>query len=70
MQLVRRSSGTPDVVGVSFWADSSLIAAAGIPTVLYGPLGAGAHAVEEWVDVASVEKTRDVVLAAASEWCA
>jgi len=55
---------------VSFWADSSLITAAGTPTVLYGPLGAGAHAVEEWVDVASIEKTRDVVLAAASEWCA
>jgi len=70
VRLVRRYAGEPEPVGVSFWADSSLITAAGTPTVLYGPLGAGAHAVEEWVDVASIEKTRDVVLAAASEWCA
>ena len=70
VQLVRRCAGNPETVGVSFWADSALIAAAGIPTVLYGPVGDGAHAVEEWVDLSSVEKTRDVVLAVASEWCA
>ena len=47
----------PDVSagGVSYWADSALIAAAGIPTVLLGPVGAGAHAAEEWVSVDSTE---------------
>lgn len=70
VQLVHHTAAEPDVVGVSFWADSALIASAGIPTVLYGPIGAGAHAVEEWVDLDSVERVRDVCLAVATEWCA
>jgi len=69
VQLVGRVADATDPVGVSFWADSGLIAAAGIPTVLYGPIGDGAHAVVEWVDLASVERVRDVVLEAAVEWC-
>ena len=70
VQLVRRCAGDAETVGVSFWADSALTAGAGIPTVLYGPAGEGAHAVEEWVDLASVERVRDVCLAVAVEWCA
>jgi len=41
--------------GVSYWADSAFIAAAGIPTILLGPVGAGAHADEEWVSISSTE---------------
>jgi acetylornithine deacetylase len=70
VQLVARIAAEPDPVGVSFWADSGLISAAGIPTVLYGPIGDGAHAEVEWVDLASVERVRDVVLAVAGAWCA
>ena len=44
--------------------------AAGIPTVLFGPLGAGAHAAEEWVDLASVQRCADVYLATAAAFCA
>ncbi len=69
VRLVGRTSGESDPVGVSFWADSGLIAAAGIPTVLYGPIGEGAHAQVEWVDLDSVERVRDVVLRTAVEWC-
>jgi acetylornithine deacetylase/succinyl-diaminopimelate desuccinylase-like protein len=69
VQLVARIAGETEPVGVSFWADSGLIAAAGIPTVLYGPVGEGAHADVEWVDLASVERVRDVVLETAVEWC-
>jgi acetylornithine deacetylase len=39
------------VEGASFWADSAFIAEAGIPTVLFGPSGEGAHAREEWVSI-------------------
>jgi acetylornithine deacetylase/succinyl-diaminopimelate desuccinylase-like protein len=39
------------LAGVSYWADSAFIAAAGIPTVLFGPAGDGAHAAIEWVSV-------------------
>ena len=33
-------------------------ASAGIPTVVFGPAGEGAHAVEEWVDLASARALR------------
>jgi acetylornithine deacetylase/succinyl-diaminopimelate desuccinylase-like protein len=69
VRLVGRVADATDPVGVSFWADSGLIAAAGIPTVLFGPIGEGAHAEVEWVDVDSLERVRDVVLGTAVEWC-
>lgn len=47
----RASGNPPDLVGLSFWADSAYTAAAGIPTVLLGPPGEGAHADDEWVSV-------------------
>ena len=56
--------------GVSFWTDAASLHAAGIPTVLFGPLGAGAHAAEEWVDLASVQRCADVYLATAAAFCA
>jgi acetylornithine deacetylase/succinyl-diaminopimelate desuccinylase family protein len=59
----------PEVVGVSFWADSALLAAAGIPTVLFGPRGEGAHAEVEWVDVASLEQCVEIYGAVAAEIC-
>jgi acetylornithine deacetylase len=56
--------------GASFWADSAFLAAAGIPTVLFGPAGAGAHAVEEWVDVPSLVVVARALTAAAERLCA
>ncbi len=44
----------PEEAGVSYWMDAALFAAAGIPTVDYGPGGAGAHEAVEWVDLDSV----------------
>ncbi len=67
--LVSEVAGGGDPVGVPFWTDAALIAEAGIPTVLFGPVGAGAHAAEEWVDLASLERVRDVALRAATQWC-
>lgn len=61
--------GEPELVGVSFWADSALLSAAGIPTVLFGPIGAGAHAEVEWVDVASLERCVEIYVDVASELC-
>jgi acetylornithine deacetylase len=69
VELVRRHAGT-ELGGEAFWADSALIAAAGIPTVLFGPAGEGAHAEVEWVDLASAERCREVLLAVASDLCA
>jgi len=41
----------------------------GTPTLLFGPGGAGAHNVNEYVTVRSVLKTAEVLLAAALAWC-
>ena len=65
----RSAAGTRGVVGLPFWADSALTAAAGIPTVLFGPAGEGAHAAEEWVDVASLERCRAVYREIATALC-
>jgi acetylornithine deacetylase len=70
VQLVCRLAGTTDVAGVAFWADSALLSAAGIPTVLFGPSGEGEHAAVEWVDLASVERCADLYLAVAESFCA
>jgi acetylornithine deacetylase len=59
-RLVGDVAGGPEIVGMPFWADSGLLGAAGIPTVLYGPAGEGAHAVVEWVDLDSAERCREV----------
>jgi acetylornithine deacetylase len=69
VQMLRRHSGGAEIAGAAFWADSGLLADAGIPTVLYGPAGGGAHAAEEWVDAASVERCAHVLLATAEEFC-
>jgi acetylornithine deacetylase len=70
VELVRRYAGEPDLVGMPFWADSGLIAAAGIPTVLFGPGGEGLHETEEWVELADLERCLEVYLAVSGELCA
>jgi acetylornithine deacetylase len=75
VQTVRRHAAVvlgaePDLVGVSFWADSALLADAGIPTVLFGPRGEGAHGEVEWVDLADLERCVEIYLAVAAEVCA
>jgi acetylornithine deacetylase len=69
-ELVSRHAGSPEIVGVPFWADSALLSSAGIPTVVFGPAGEGAHAVEEWVDLASAERCAEIYAAVARELCA
>ena len=69
-RLVARHADGPEIVGVPFWADSALLAAAGIPTVVFGPTGEGAHAVEEWVDLASVERCAEIYTEVVRELCA
>jgi acetylornithine deacetylase len=46
---------------MSFWTDAAILAGAGIPTVLFGPGGAGLHGVEEYVRVDDVLTCRDAL---------
>ena len=75
VQAVSRAAaavtGKPaEVYGETYWMDAALTQAAGIPTVVFGPDGWGAHAVDEWVDLASVDACSDGLVAAAHELCA
>ena len=60
----------PRVGGASFWADAAFIAAAGTPTVMLGPGGEGAHAMEEWVSLADTEAVVRALVAVAGRVCA
>jgi acetylornithine deacetylase len=60
----------PAIAGASYWADSAFIAAAGIPTVLFGPGGGGAHAREEWVSIPDTVIVAETLAAVAAEFCA
>ena len=57
---------TPVDGGVAFWMDAAVFSAAGIPTVNYGPTGAGAHAAVEWVDLPSVQRLTNVLVTTAT----
>ena len=48
--------------GMSFWTDAAILAGAGIPSILFGPGGAGLHSVEEYVNLADVDVCRDVLI--------
>jgi acetylornithine deacetylase len=56
-------------VGMSFWTDAAVLGSAGIPSVLFGPGGAGLHSVEEYVEIQDVLRCRDALAALARGWC-
>jgi acetylornithine deacetylase len=57
------------VAGVQYWSDAALLSEAGIPSLLLGPSGSGAHAEEEWVNLSSVKTCADIYLETALEFC-
>ncbi len=59
----------PKLIGAPFWTDAASLAAAGIPSVLFGAHGAGAHAVEEWVDLNSVDQSARIYLEIVQSFC-
>lgn len=71
VEAVRAVRGQPPrLTGLSPWFDAALLAGAGIPTVLFGPAGAGAHAAEEWVEIPSVVTCAEVLADVARRFCA
>jgi acetylornithine deacetylase len=59
----------PELVGQPYWMDTALLSSAGIETVAMGPIGAGAHSKEEWVDLDSVVKMAEVLVQAILIYC-
>jgi acetylornithine deacetylase len=69
-QAMLRSAGNDTKsIGMSFWTDAAILGDAGIPSILFGPTGAGLHSVEEWVDARSVLACRDALVNLAPDWC-
>ena len=59
----------PEVIGEPYWMDAALLSDVGIDTVVIGPSGAGAHALEEWVDLDSIASLTDILTTVAAEFC-
>jgi len=53
-QVVHHFSKLADWGTVSFWTDAALISEAGIPSVVFGPRGAGLHSLDEYVVASDV----------------
>ena len=59
----------PLAVGENPWMDSALLSSAGFETVVFGPHGTGAHAKEEWVDLASMFQVAQILAETAADYC-
>ena len=70
---LRRACGTCGIdapaVGLSYWTDAAVLGAAGTPTALFGPTGAGLHGTGEYVELGSVVACRDVLGVLIGQWC-
>jgi acetylornithine deacetylase len=64
-----RLGAPPAQAGAPYWADAAFIAAAGIPTVMFGASGTGAHAVEEWVSVNDSVAVTETLIEVARRLC-
>ena len=63
LSRVLASRGAPSVPsGMSFWTDAAILWSAGIPSVLFGPGGAGLHSTVEYVNVDDVIACRDILV--------
>ena len=59
----------PATRGEPFWTDCALLQDAGIPCLMFGASGAGAHAADEWVDLASVDALANILTSTIREFC-
>ncbi len=58
-----------ELTGVPYWTDAATLWEAGIPSVLFGPSGSGAHAREEWVELDSVATCAEIYLETSKRFC-
>lgn len=59
----------PEITGAFGWLDSAIMAGAGIPTIIFGPDGYGAHGAEEWVSLQSVVDCAAALAGAIAAFC-
>lgn len=54
---------------MTYWTDAAILGEAGIPSVIFGPGGAGLHGLEEYVRLDEVLACRDALAALARDFC-
>jgi len=58
------------IAGMTAWTDAALLNDAGIPAICFGPGDIRlAHAAEEWIRVAEIERAAAVLARLATSWC-
>ncbi|MGH2872746.1 MAG: M20/M25/M40 family metallo-hydrolase [Solirubrobacteraceae bacterium] len=65
-----RTGRTPAHIGDMGWADSGILAEAGIPCAIFGPAGDGHHTAQEYVEVDSLIACAEIIEATARAFCA
>lgn len=60
----------PEVYGDTPWMDAALLSSAGIPTVVFGPGGAGAHAATEYASLPDVAQCAQALAGLTLDFCA
>ena len=69
LAIERHQGKPPEHIGDIGWADSGLLAEAGIPCVIFGPAGAGCHTADEYATVSSLVASAEIIEAAARAFC-
>ncbi|KAH9834532.1 tryptophan synthase beta subunit-like PLP-dependent enzyme [Rhodofomes roseus] len=59
----------PTVISGTYWTDSALLAEKGIPTILFGVQGEGAHAAKEFATVRSIDQVTEILTKVAIDFC-
>src|SRR6185436_11080712 len=65
----RRSTAARSTGAMTFWTDAAILGAAGIPSVVFGPGGAGLHGVEEFAWIDQVLECKAALVDAAERFC-
>lgn len=65
-----RTGRAPAHVGDMGWADSGILAQAGIPCAIFGPVGDGHHTAQEYVEIDSLIACSEIIEATARAFCA
>jgi acetylornithine deacetylase len=66
---MQRLGEAPAWRGEPFWTDCAILHGAGIPCLMFGADGGGAHAATEWATTASIEALADILTATAASFC-
>ena len=65
----KKRGNQPDISGAAYWTDAALLSEKGMEAVLIGPVGAGLHSAEEWVDLNSVYDLAEILAETAVLYC-